>query len=186
MLRSGMTGFAIFVTAIGPCGVAWGERGIVGVQLPQANAAATKARLRRRFPALQEAASPPVAGAIARMTALLAGARVDFSDVEIDCRDIGPWEQAVYAVASGIPIGETLTYGEVATRLGDAAQARAVGQALGRNPVPIIVPCHRVVAAGGKSGGFSAPGGVATKLRILAIESGHTPLPLFAGRPSGR
>ena len=178
-----MTGFAVFLTAIGACGTAWGERGIVGVQLPQASAAATAARLRRRFPGLQEAAPPqPVARAIAGMTALLAGARVDFSNVEIDYREIGPWEQAVYAVASRIPIGETLTYGDVATRLGDPAQARAVGQALGRNPIPIIVPCHRVIAAGGKTGGFSAPGGVSTKLRILAIESAHAPLPLFGGR----
>jgi methylated-DNA-[protein]-cysteine S-methyltransferase len=183
MLKREMAGLATFVTAIGPCGVAWGARGIVGVQLPQANAAATMGRLRRRFAGLQEAAPPQAVGrAIAGMTALLAGVRIDLSGIEIDFRDIGPWEQAVYAVACKIPIGATLTYGEVAAQLGDPAQARAVGQALGRNPVPIIMPCHRVVAAGGKTGGFSAPGGVATKLRILAIESVHAPLPLFANR----
>lgn len=180
-----MAGFALFPTDIGPCGVAWTERGLVGVQLPQASAGATTARLRRRFPALQQADPPqPVARAVAGMTALLAGACVDFSDAEIDFRDIGPWEQAVYAVARTIPVGATLTYGEMAAQLGDAAQARAVGQALGRNPLPIIVPCHRVVGAGGRTGGFSAPGGIKTKLRILEIESRHAPLPLFAGLPT--
>jgi methylated-DNA-[protein]-cysteine S-methyltransferase len=86
----------------------------------------------------------------------------------------------VYELARTIRVGETLTYGEMAARLGDPARAREVGQALGRNPVPIIVPCHRVIAAHGRAGGFSAPGGVATKLRLLAIESAHAPLPLFA------
>jgi methylated-DNA-[protein]-cysteine S-methyltransferase len=176
------SGFALFPTAIGACGVAFSPRGIFGVQLPQANEAATRARLRRRYPRLSEIEPPePVRAAISAMTALLAGQRIDLSGVEIDFAAIGPFELSVYLLARAIPIGETLTYGEVATRLGDPTQAREVGQALGRNPVPIIVPCHRVIAAGGKTGGFSAPGGVATKLKILEIESRHAPLPLFAG-----
>jgi methylated-DNA-[protein]-cysteine S-methyltransferase len=178
-----MAGFAVFDSALGPCAVAWQARGIVGVQLPQASLAATRARVRRRFPQLGEAAAPAeVADAIEAMTALLAGARVDLAGVMVDLRDTPAWERSVYAVARGIGVGETLTYGEVAARLGDPARARDVGQALGRNPVPIIIPCHRVVAAQGKAGGFSAPGGTATKLRLLAIESAHAPLPLFEGR----
>jgi methylated-DNA-[protein]-cysteine S-methyltransferase len=98
------------------------------------------------------------------------GERVDLTFIQLDMDSLPQFHQRVYEIARSIPPGATLTYGEIATRLGDPGSARAVGQALGRNPIPVIVPCHRVMAAGGKTGGFSAPGGAATKLNLLAIE----------------
>jgi methylated-DNA-[protein]-cysteine S-methyltransferase len=94
---------------------------------------------------------------------------------------VEPFEQRVYEVARTIPAGQTLTYGQIATRLGDRLLARDVGQALGRNQFPIVVPCHRVLAASGKLGGFSAPGGVATKQRLLEIEQANVSWQLSLG-----
>src|SRR5712691_9996288 len=168
-------GFTLFDTAIGLCGIAWTERGIAAVQLPEADAAKTRARLLRRAPELGEAPPPPaVQRAIDGMTALMRGEAVDLSDIVLDMERIESFERQVYEIARTIAPGATLSYGEIATRLGDAALARDVGQALGRNPFPLIVPCHRVLAAGGKSGGFSANGGVTTKLRLLTIERART------------
>ena len=165
-------GFAVFETAIGPCGIAWGEHGITQVQLPELTAAAARARLRRRCPGAVECVPPPaVQATIDGITALLAGHPVDLSGAQLDLADVPELNRQVYAVARTIPPGGTLTYGEVAARIGQPGAAQAVGQVLGQNPCPIVVPCHRVLAAGGKPGGFSAPGGVATKLRLLAIES---------------
>jgi methylated-DNA-[protein]-cysteine S-methyltransferase len=164
--------FALFDTAIGRCGIVWGERGISGVQLPESTAAVTRARLRRRFPGAVEAPPSPLARrAITRVTALLDGAPVDLADLPLELEQLPPFQRRVYEVARSIPVGATLTYGEIAARIGEPGAARAVGRALGANPWPIIVPCHRVLAAGGKPGGFSAPGGVTTKLRLLATES---------------
>ena len=163
--------FALFDTAIGACGIVWTARGICGVQLPEADAAATRARIVRRYPAATEAPAPlEVARAIDGIVALLGGEPRDLSAIAIDDADISDFNRKVYAIARAIPPGQTLTYGEIAERLGDKALARAVGQAMGENPTPIIMPCHRVLAANGKSGGFSAPGGVITKLRLLTIE----------------
>ena len=168
-------GFTLFDTAIGRCGLAWNDRGIVGVQLPEANEPKTRARLQRRFPAAQEAPPPAeVERAITGMVALLRGEARDLSAVAIDLDGLAEFERRVCEAARAIPPGATLTYGEIAARLGDRALARDVGQALGRNPVPLIVPCHRVLAAGGKTGGFSANGGIATKLRLLSIEGART------------
>jgi methylated-DNA-[protein]-cysteine S-methyltransferase len=116
------------------------------------------------------------------MSQLLSGAEADLSGVRLDMQRVPPFEQRVYEVARTIPKGQTLTYGQIATRLGDPARARDVGQALARNPFPIVVPCHRVLAAGGKLGGFSAAGGVATKQRLLSIERANVSwqLPLEA------
>ncbi len=165
------SGFTLFDTAIGLCGVAWGERGISGVQLPEASDRQTRARLARRFPGAVETAPPAqVQRAIEGILALLGGERRDLSSVALDFDGVPDFHRRVYEVARSIAPGETLTYGEVASRLGDPAQARAVGQALAQNPFAIVVPCHRVLAAGGGTGGFSAPGGVATKVRLLAIE----------------
>lgn len=108
--------------------------------------------------------------AIDAMTRLLAGDDVDLRDVRLDMTGVPDFDQEVYAAARALPCGVTKTYGEIATSIGAAGAAQAVGQALGHNPFPIVVPCHRVVAAGGRNGGFSAPGGVDTKLRMLAIE----------------
>ncbi len=175
--------FALFDTAIGRCGIAWAERGIVGVQLPEAQAATTRTRLRRRFPGAVEAPpSPLVRRAIARVTALLDGEPVDLTDLELDMEQLPPFQRRVYEAARAIPVGATLTYGEIAARIGEPGAARAVGQALGANPFALIVPCHRVLAAGGKPGGFSAPGGVTTKLRLLATE-GASSFRLTGGGP---
>ena len=164
-------GFALFETAIGRCGIVWSERGISGVQFPEGSEQATRNRLQRRFPNAHETAAPPaVRHTIAEITALLAGERRDLSDEVLDCAAVPDFNRRVYDVARAIPPGSTLSYGEVAERLGDRGLAREVAQALGQNPFPIIVPCHRVMAAGGKTGGFSAPGGVRTKLKLLSIE----------------
>jgi methylated-DNA-[protein]-cysteine S-methyltransferase len=164
-------GFTLFETAIGCCGIVWSERGVVGVDLPGRNEIATRNRLLRRFPTARQAAPSAAAQhAIDGVVALLNGEPRDLSDVAIDLRDVPDFNRRVYAVARTIRAGATLSYGEIAARLGDRNLARDVAQALSQNPCPIIVPCHRVLAAGGKSGGFSAPGGVATKLRLLTIE----------------
>jgi methylated-DNA-[protein]-cysteine S-methyltransferase len=163
--------FTLFDTAIGCCGIVWSARGVAGVQLPEASEAATRARVLRRFRAAQEALPPPaVKHAMDGIMALLRGEARDLSDVTIDDEGTPEFNARVYAVARKIPRGQTMTYGEIAERLGDKLLAREVGTALGQNPCPIIMPCHRVLAAGGKTGGFSAPGGIVTKLRLLTIE----------------
>jgi methylated-DNA-[protein]-cysteine S-methyltransferase len=131
--------------------------------------------LGRRFPGASEAPPPlprAVQSAVDGIVALLGGRSSDLSGIELDMRGVPPFHQRVYAVARTIPPGATLSYGDIAARLGEPAwpAARDVGQALGQNPFPIVVPCHRVVAAGGKLGGFSARGGLATKRRLLSIE----------------
>jgi methylated-DNA-[protein]-cysteine S-methyltransferase len=168
-------GFTLFDTDIGPCGIAWGGRGVIAVQLPEADAARTRARLTRRCPDAREAPPPPeVQAAIEDIVALLSGETRDLSGVALDMERLEKFDRRVYEIARSIRAGETLSYGEIATRLGGRELARDVGQALGRNPFPIVVPCHRVLAAGGKAGGFSANGGVTTKLRLLTIERART------------
>ncbi|WP_186419516.1 methylated-DNA--[protein]-cysteine S-methyltransferase [Bosea sp. CS1GBMeth4] len=167
--------FCLFDTAIGPCALAWQGERIVAAQLPERDEAAARRRLAKRCPDGLEAEPPPfVQQAIAEIVALLAGERRDLSHLPIDLSAAPEFNRRVYAVALSIPPGETLTYGEVAARIGEAGAARAVGMALGQNPIPIIVPCHRVLAAGGRTGGFSADGGVETKLKILTIEKART------------
>ena len=166
--------FTLFDTAIGACGVVWAERGVMGVQLPEADEARTRARLLRRSPgAIQIGPPAAIQVAIDAMAALLRGEPADLSFVELDLDGVDAFHRRVYEVARAIPPGSTLTYGEVAARIGDRGAARAVGQALGQNPFPIVVPCHRVLAAAGGTGGFSAPGGVESKLRMLQIEGAH-------------
>ncbi len=162
---------ALFDTAIGTCAVAWGDKGIVGVQLPMGGRDKTQARLQQRYGAIDEAAPPaPVKQAIDRIVALLAGQSDDLADIELDLDGVPAFHRGVYDIARGIPPGRTLTYGDIARRLGGVELSREVGQALGRNPCPIVVPCHRVLAAGNRPGGFSANGGVVTKLKMLEIE----------------
>jgi methylated-DNA-[protein]-cysteine S-methyltransferase len=173
-------GYTLFDTAIGACGIAWSERGVVTVRLPAANSGAMRASLLKRCPGASEMPPPPeVQRAIDRIVALLQGEAADLTFVALDMANVGAFERRIYEILRTVPPGETITYGEIATRLGEG-DARDVGQAMGHNPFPIIVPCHRVVAAGGKTGGFSAPGGVSIKLRMLAIESVHTKGTLFA------
>ena len=162
--------YALFDTSIGLCGLAWSERGVIGFQLPEDDVSRTRSRIAKRFPGSVEAPPPPdIQRVIADVTALLRGEARDLSAVPLDMEDVSEFDRRVYEIARGIPPGRVLTYGEVASRLG-IDNARAIGQALGRNPFAIIVPCHRVVAAGGKLGGFSANGGATTKRRLLAIE----------------
>ena len=178
-------GYALFETAIGRCGIVWSERGIGGVQFPEGSDQATRKRLLRRHPNAHEAAPPEaVRRTIADIAALLAGERRDLGDAVLDWAAVPDFNRRVYDIARAIPPGSTLSYGEVAERLGDRNLARDVAQALGQNPFPIVVPCHRVMAAGGKTGGFSAPGGVRTKLRLLSIERAQPSGPtLFAELP---
>jgi methylated-DNA-[protein]-cysteine S-methyltransferase len=170
---------ALFNTAIGRCGIAWGPRGINAVQLPMSSEEKTRARIRQRYGDLAE--SPPPAEArhaIDGIVELLAGKPNDLTAVVLDLEGVPEFNRGVYDIARAIPPGKTLTYGDIAKRLGGVELSRDVGQALGRNPCPIVVPCHRVLAAGGKPGGFSANGGVTTKLKMLAIEGAvvnHTP-----------
>lgn len=171
-------GIAFFATALGDCGIAWVDGAITGVQLPERTPAATRRRLRRRFPDAREGAPPPhTQDAIEAIIALLSGEPRDLTGIAVDMRGVQPFNRRVYELARTIPPGETITYGELAAKLGDPSAARDVGQALGENPFPIVVPCHRVLAAGGRTGGFSGGAGVATKLRMLAIE--RSPGPLF-------
>jgi methylated-DNA-[protein]-cysteine S-methyltransferase len=170
------TGFTFFDTAVGRCGIAWGSRGVVAVLLPEKTDAAARARLLRRRPDAREATPPPeIQRAIDDIVALLAGEARDLADVPLDLGVVPAFPRRVYEVARTIQPGSTLSYGEVATRLGEPQAAREVGEALGKNPFPIVVPCHRVLAAGGKLGGFSARGGRATKLRLLEIEGALAP-----------
>jgi methylated-DNA-[protein]-cysteine S-methyltransferase len=177
--------FALFDTPIGTCGIAWNAIGIAGCQLPSSSADITRQRMSRRWTGAIEGAPPAgVQRVIDRVLALLAGRRIDLSDVPVDLAGAPEFHRRVYEVARTIPAGQTMTYGEIARRLGVPHESREVGQALGRNPIAIIVPCHRVLAADGKMGGFSASGGVATKRRILEIEgaSALSAGPLFDGR----
>ena len=163
--------FALFDTPVGRCGLVWGAHGLVGVLLPEASTAATRARAQRRFGGVQEAEAPTeIRQVMSRIVGLLSGEPDPLRDIALDTSALPAFNLRVYELARGILPGQTLTYGEVAVRLGEPQAARAVGQALGANPFPIIVPCHRVLAAGGKAGGFSAPGGARTKLRLLEIE----------------
>ena len=153
-------GFAAFDTAMGRCAVEWSELGLTRVWLPEA-------------PSGPQGDAPPaeVAEAIELIRGLLAGDEVDLTGVKLDLDGVPEFDRRVYDVARGLPRGVTATYGELARRVGAPGAAQAVGQVMGHNRFPLVVPCHRVVAAGGGNGGFSAPGGVDTKLRLLALES---------------
>jgi methylated-DNA-[protein]-cysteine S-methyltransferase len=171
--------FAIFDTSIGPCGIVWGERGITGVQLPMGSEDKTRNRIHQRAGDIAEAPPPAaVRSSIDAIRELLAGNPNDLSGVVLDLDGVPEFNRGVYDIARRIPPGQTMTYGDIARKLGGVELSRDVGQALGRNPCPIVVPCHRVLAAGNTPGGFSANGGVVTKLRMLEIEGAvvnHTP-----------
>ena len=164
------TGSALFDPAIGRCAIAWGARGITRCALPAASEEALRRYIAGGRAQAEQPAPPAIAAAITRIVALLAGARDDLRDLVLDLDDIPEFHRRVFATARAIAPGNTVTYGELARRLGTPGAARAVGQALGANPFPIVVPCHRIVAADGSLGGFSAPGGARTKRRMLQIE----------------
>jgi methylated-DNA-[protein]-cysteine S-methyltransferase len=175
-------GFALFDTPIDCCGIVWNGRGIAGVQLPETDRRAVRNRIVRRFPGACEAVPPAdVQRVVYDIVALLNGEPRDLDYAKIDTAALPDFHRRVYDVARTIPAGATLSYGEIAERLGDRLLAREVGEALGQNPFPIIVPCHRVLAAGGKMGGFSARGGVRTKLRLLSIEGAEPGGPTLFG-----
>jgi methylated-DNA-[protein]-cysteine S-methyltransferase len=164
-------GFCLFDTRIGPCGIAWTADALAAVQLPEADADGTRRRLLRYTGEVPESEAPGfVRAAIARVQRLLEGAHDDLCDLPLAWDAVPPFHRKVYEVTRAIAPGEVLTYGEVARRVGEPGASRAVGQALGRNPFAPVVPCHRVLAAGGRPGGFSAEGGANTKLRMLEIE----------------
>jgi methylated-DNA-[protein]-cysteine S-methyltransferase len=166
-----MIEYALFETALGWSGLAWSAAGLAGVYLPEADRGSVRAGFLRRLPPATEATPPAdLAPVIDGIRALLRGERADLMMARLDHARVPVFNAQVYEIARQIPAGETLTYGEIAVRLGDKLLARDVGTALGQNPWPIVVPCHRVTAAGGKLGGFSARGGQRTKLRLLAIE----------------
>lgn len=167
-------GYAIFETAIGACGIAWTPHGIAATALPDAAAVPSRRRLAQKSGGEEAAMPPSVAAVVADIVALLNGTPRDLADASLDLAGIDDLETRVYALARAIPPGETRTYGALARELGDVGLSREVGQALGANPFPIIVPCHRILAANGKPGGFSAPGGVETKMRMLTIEKART------------
>jgi methylated-DNA-[protein]-cysteine S-methyltransferase len=164
-------GYTIFDTGIGRCGVAWGYSGVIGVQLPEAREIETRKRLFQLYPDARELRAPMnVEIAIEAITALLRGVAADFSDVTLDMTGIHPFNQRVYELTRAIPRGETRTYGDVAARLGAPGAAQSVAQAISKNPFMIIVPCHRVLEAGGYADKISPHGGTISKRRLLSIE----------------
>jgi len=166
-----MVPFAVFETALGWCALAWSEAGVVRGWLPVADEVAVRVSVAGRCPDAVEAEPPAFAAeAIKGVKALMAEGTADLSHIRLDLTGIAPLHQRIYEIARAIAPGEVLTYGEVAERAGDKNLAREVGRALGLNPFPPIVPCHRILAASGKTGGFSAPGGVETKMRLLNVE----------------
>jgi methylated-DNA-[protein]-cysteine S-methyltransferase len=164
-------GYTIFDTGIGRCGIAWGYSGVIGVQLPEAREIETRKRLFQLYPDARELRAPKnVEIAIQAITALLRGVAADFSDVTLDMTGIHPFNQRVYELTRAIPRGETRTYGDVAARLGAPGTVNSVAQAISKNPFLIIVPCHRVLEAGGYADEISPHGGTISKRRLLSIE----------------
>jgi methylated-DNA-[protein]-cysteine S-methyltransferase len=166
--------YRMFDTPLGTVGVAWSDRGLTRLQLPDRERSTTERRLRGLSDGT-EAGKPPahIQRAIAAVEKYMDGRRVDFSELELDLAGVSDFHRAIYDAARRIGWGETATYGELAEQVGSPGAARAVGQAMGRNPIPVIIPCHRVLASGRKIGGFSAPGGAVTKTRLLALEGVH-------------
>ena len=187
--------YTIFDTAIGRCGVVWGEAGILAVQLPEARELETRRRILKLYPDARETRpSPNVQGAIEGMTALLRGEASDLSAVRLDMAGFHVFEQRVYEVTRRIPRGETLTYDELAVKMGAPSTARPVARAIARNPFVVIVPCHRVLERGGYADAMSPYGGLISKRRLLSIEGAKTSksktlldvfLPVAPPRPSG-
>lgn len=170
--------YALFETEVGTCGIAWrtGDAPvIVSFYFPEATAAETERRIAREGKRATEV--PPVIQAvIEKARRHLARDLQDFRDAPIDWDRFEPFARRVYQAALAIPLGQTRTYGQLAKTIDEPQAAQAVGQALGGNPIPLIIPCHRILAAGGKMGGFSAPGGLRTKERLLLIEGATTSL----------
>lgn len=162
----------IFATALGFAGIAWTDAGLTRLCLPQARREPIAQQLFRHGDVADAQSEPPqwVAEAMASISAYAEGKRTEFDSVPVDLAGMDAFHLAIYAATRALAYGQTTTYGELAKRAGHAGLARETGAALGANPVPLVIPCHRVLAAGGRIGGFSAPGGAATKERMLALE----------------
>jgi methylated-DNA-[protein]-cysteine S-methyltransferase len=168
--------YSIFDTAIGRCGIAWSQSGIVGVQLPEAREIDTRRRLFQLYPEARETRpTPNVEVAIEGIVALLRGEAGDLTEVTLDMSGIHVFDQRTYQVTRRIPRGQTVTYGEIASRMGTPSAVRPVTQAIGRNPFVVIVPCHRVLEAGSYTDKMSAHGGLISKRRLLSIEGTGSP-----------
>jgi methylated-DNA-[protein]-cysteine S-methyltransferase len=189
-------GYTIFDTGIGRCGIAWGDYGILGVQLPEAREIETRRRLFQVYPDAREMRPPlTVEFAIEGIVALLRGEASDLADVALDMTGIHAFYQRVYQFTRTIPRGETRTYGELAASLRLTGAVHSVAQAIAQNPFVIIVPCHRVLEAGGYADKISPHGGAISKRRLLSIEGarGSTTsktlfdvlLPVAPPRPQG-
>src|SRR5690349_4391987 len=167
----GMDSYSIFETTMGWAGLAWGENGLIAAHLPERDPDVVRRSFARRAPGAEEAPpTPEIAALIEGIRALMRGEKPDLSGARLDIARVPEFNAKVYEIARRIPAGETLTYGQIAVKLGDRLLAQKVGEALGKNPWPIVVPCHRVTAANGKLGGFTARGGADTKLKLLEIE----------------
>jgi methylated-DNA-[protein]-cysteine S-methyltransferase len=171
-ISSGMHCYFVFETAAGFCGIAWNEAGITRFQLPAKSAESAEWLVQRRISAAEPGEPPPmVREAIAAAKRYFAGEEIDFSGFRLDLDGQLPFFKQIYAAARRVGWGRTTTYGALAKELGAGPEAaRDVGQAMAQNPVALFIPCHRVLAAGGKVGGFSAPGGAASKRRMLELE----------------
>ena len=166
--------YSIFDTGIGRCGIAWSDGGVIGVQLPEAREIDTRRRLFQLYPEARETRAPvDVEIAIESIAELLRGGSADLSDVTLDMTGIPAFNQRVYAFARSIPRGETRTYGEVATALRASGAVNSVAQAIAKNPLMIIVPCHRVLEEGHYADRISPNGGVISKRRLLSLEGTH-------------
>jgi methylated-DNA-[protein]-cysteine S-methyltransferase len=164
-------GHAVLETVIGFMAIAWSEKGLIRLCLPERSREAVERRLFRHGGVSASTGQPGwVVELIASIEAYAAGDDVDFSGVPVDLGGVDDFRLAIYDAARKLGFGETTTYGELAKRAGHSGLARETGAALGANPVPLVIPCHRILAAGGKIGGFSAPGGSATKEKMLAME----------------
>jgi methylated-DNA-[protein]-cysteine S-methyltransferase len=171
--------YHVFETAGGFCGIAWNDIGVTRFQLPTKSADSTERLLLRRIPgATASAPTPEMATVIAAVERYFAGEEVDFSGIKLDLEDQDELFKRIYDAARRVGWGHTTTYGTLARELGAGPEvARDVGQAMAKNPVALIIPCHRVLAAGGKIGGFSAPGGSNSKQRMLELEGVHVAPP---------
>ena len=167
--------YFIFETASGFCGIGWSDAGIARFQLPAKSAEAAERMMLRRAPGAEPGTPPPTVGAaVAAAKRYFEGEETDFSQLALDLDGQDEFFKRVYTAARRVKWGQTTTYGAIAKDLqGGPETAREVGVAMSRNPIPLIIPCHRVLAAGGKLGGFSAPGGASSKMRMLILEGSY-------------
>ncbi len=171
--------YALVDTAIGTFGIAWTDSGVARVALPGGDRARTELWISRdpAEPGFPDGVLAPLPERIRRYAA---GERIEFTDVPLDLDGLPEFNRRAYAELLKIGYGETTTYGAIARTLGDVALSRAVGQAMGQNPIPLVIPCHRVLGADGKTGGFSSPGGVVSKMKMLALEHAASPTGQYA------